>query len=140
MKLQDYRCKACDQFFVGTHVLSEQLPGLECPLCFTTGSIIKKFSVALHRPMKEHFNLATGRWESSMAGIKERFKKASEEATERTGIPHDFQPVDMRDKEALGVTDEGLDETYRRQRETGETEGRTYHQFPAPPDPVWPGR
>lgn len=132
MKLQDYRCKNCDQMFVGTHVLSEDLPELICPFCGMQGSIAKKFSIAVHRPMAEHYNLSTGSWESSMTSIKEKFRKASDEATERTGIPHNFQPVDLRDKEALGVTDEGLDSTYRKRREAGQTEGKTYHQFPAP--------
>lgn len=140
MKLQDYKCHNCDQFFVGTHVLSEALPELVCPFCGMQGSIKKKFSIAVHRPMAEHFNMATGTWESSMAGIREKFRKASDEATERTGIPHNFQPVDLRDKEALGVTDEGLDDTARRKRQTGQTEGQTYHQFSAPDKTTLPYR
>lgn len=129
MKLQDYKCKGCDQHFVGTHVLSEDLDKLDCPFCERRGLIVKKFSVAVKRPMAEHFNLGTGRWETSMRSIEEHYKKASEEATERTGIPHNFKPVDLRDKEALGVTDEGLDATARAKRESGETSGRTYVDF-----------
>ncbi len=132
-KLQDYKCKACGEQWVSDWVDADDpvFRLIPCPFCFTLG-IKKSYAISVQRPMPEHFNAATGRVESSMKAIAEQMKIASEEASERTGVKHDFQPVDMRDKDALGVTEEGLDATYRRLRNEGRTEGKTYVSMEVP--------
>lgn len=132
-KLQDYKCKACGEAWTSDWVDSDDpiFRLIPCPFCFTLG-IKKSYSVSVARPMPEHYNPTTGRVEHSMRSIKERLKVASDEATERTGIVHDYQPVDLRDKTALGVTEEGLDATYRRLRDEGRTESKTYIAMDTP--------
>lgn len=57
-------------------------------------------------------NLSTGRVESDPRKFKEHLRIKSEEMEERLGIKVDYQPVDLTDKDALGVTDEGMDATH----------------------------
>lgn len=59
--------------------------------------------------MHEHFNTSTGTVVSSRRGFQDDLKRLSEERTERTGIHHNFVEVDITDKKALGVTDEGIE-------------------------------
>ena len=84
----------------------------------------RRWSLAIQTGMPTHYNQALGKEVSSQRQVKEGLKIASEEATERTGIDHDFQPVDLRDKEGLGVTEEGMEATNRVKRDLGQTEGK----------------
>jgi hypothetical protein len=70
--------------------------------------LVRIFSFAPKRMMHEHFNLSSGTVVSDHKQFRDDLKRASERATLRTGIPHDYQPVDLGEKEALGVTEEGL--------------------------------
>jgi hypothetical protein len=66
--------------------------------------------------MQEHWNHSVGQPIRTMRQFRDALARKSDEMTERTGVPHDYQPVDLSDREALGVTDEGLEETERRRR------------------------
>lgn len=72
-------------------------------------------------PLEGHFNHSVGRYVSGDKDFKDALRQASDDASERTGIPHNFQPIDMRDTERLGVTGEGLEETARRRHDKGDT-------------------
>jgi len=61
--------------------------------------------------MPEHFNVAVGRPVSSSKQFADELKRKSEEASLRTGMDHNFVPVDVTDMKAVGATDEGLDHT-----------------------------
>lgn len=69
--------------------------------------------------LEGHYNPTVGRYVTGRKDFDEGLKQASEAASERNGIPHNFQYVDMRDTEALGVTGDGLGETFRRQHHEG---------------------
>jgi hypothetical protein len=72
------------------------------------------------RAFPEHFNNSVGEFVSNKHQFYDGLKRQSEVQSARTGIEHDFQPVDptdMRDASAHGVTDEGLDDTNRRLRQ-----------------------
>jgi hypothetical protein len=71
-------------------------------------------------PLADGFSPATGTYVSGNRNLREQFKIASAQATERTGIPHNFQPVDMRDTETLGITEEGLADDNRTRHDRGE--------------------
>ncbi len=51
------------------------------------------------------FNPAVGRHVGSMGELRSAFSKMSEEQSEFTGNVVDIQPVDLRDREAVGITD-----------------------------------
>lgn len=59
-------------------------------------------------------------------------REQSDLATERTGIPHDFQPVDLRDPRVAPEDDAGLKEQHDAQIKRGEKEskGRFVHDLP----------
>lgn len=79
-----------------------------------------------------YYNPAVGREISSNAQFRSELARASEAASTPhveiddygnshviTKAPHNFVPVDWRDKAALGVTNEGLDSTYDRMKQQG---------------------
>lgn len=73
------------------------------------GSPIKRvYSFQFAKPMPEHFNLAAGAFVRTEQQLNDVYKRKSEEVSERLGIAHDFQPVSQSEKQAMGVTSEGL--------------------------------
>lgn len=57
-------------------------------------------------------NISTGRVESDPKKFAAHLREASEKMGERLGTNVDYQPMDMTDKDSLGVTDEGMDATH----------------------------
>ena len=55
---------------------------------------------------------------------REAAKVASAEATERTGILHDFQPVDLRDPSVAPDSDDGLQSQHDRAVAEGRKESK----------------
>lgn len=86
--------------------------------------VIGGFSII--RGMDGHYNPSVGTYVSSDAQFRSELSRASDAATERTGIAHNFQPIDPRDKAAAGVDDAGMDETYAAQTETGRREVKKF--------------
>lgn len=78
------------------------------------------------RSMEGHYNLAVGQYVSNERELRDSLKVASERATIRTGVEHRFVPVDLRDKERLNVTEEGLDETMKVQTDSGQREAKRW--------------
>jgi hypothetical protein len=70
--------------------------------------------------MPEHFNNSVGQFVTGKHNFRDVLKRQSEIQTIRTGIEHNYEPVDLRDQAACGATDEGLYETEKRQRDTGQ--------------------
>lgn len=69
-------------------------------------------------------NMTTGRVESDPRKFAAHLREKSEEMGERLGIKVDYQPVDLTDKDALGVTDEGMDATHDRAVAEGRKDSR----------------
>lgn len=119
MPTYEWRCNNCGREW------SEQLtieaystiPAPECPQCDI--SMSRVFSFVHKTGMPEHFNNTTGQVVSSSKQFADQLKRQSEEATIRTGIEHNFVPVDAADKKAFGVTNEGLAATYDRRKKLG---------------------
>lgn len=105
--------------------------------------------------MHSHFNPAVSEVVSGEKGLDEAFKRKSEAVTlerhernlaakaemeaaaeslgmgdphiaEPTMVEHRFKRVDLRDKDQVGITDEGLDATHKRKRDSGESAGKFY--------------
>lgn len=76
--------------------------------------------------MGDHFNTTLGRPVSSQRDFNDGLREASAKASERAQREVSYSPVDLRDKAALGVNDEGLDKTRRRERAEGRTEAKKY--------------
>lgn len=76
------------------------------------GVMKRKFSFNMAPVMQEHFNATVGKPISDPRQFERELKRAGEAIEERTGIPHDYQPCDLTDMDALGVDDTGLKETH----------------------------
>lgn len=123
MILYEFKCTKCGQTYTSTNrnlriaqddpdrrVCIERNGRGSSIICF--GNLKRVFGFNLKRSMPEHFNNSVGKYVSNESKLRDEFKRLSETATARTGIPHNYVPVDPMDKETLGVTDEGLDATH----------------------------
>lgn len=63
-----------------------------------------------------HYNDTVGAPVSSIREFNELLHVRSNEQTEATGMQHDYQPVDPRDRAAFGITDEHVDSIEQRNR------------------------
>jgi hypothetical protein len=73
----------------------------------------------LAHSMPEHFNPTVGKVVTNERAFKDELKRMGEKESEVTGLYHDYQPIDISDPKACGVTDEGLDATRRQARDSG---------------------
>lgn len=72
-----------------------------CPRCGE--EMGRRFSSPAFHRFEEHVSPATGKPVTSMKNFKEQLKIASAEATERTGIPHNFVPTEVKPQEGPGT-------------------------------------
>lgn len=75
-------------------------------------------------------NLTTGRVETDPRKFATYLRERAEIDSERLGMVVDYQPVDPTDRDALGITDEGLDATHDHQVATGQKDSRGRFVFP----------
>lgn len=83
------------------------------------GTLTRLYIIRTEAQMPEHWNKTLNRPIHSLRQFDEGLKRASHEASLRTGMAHDFQRIDPTDKAAVGVTDEGMDATNRQRRKLG---------------------
>lgn len=114
MPMYEFQCRECGTILHSNSRTEQQ--------CNCGGSLKRKYGFSFKRPMQEHYNPTVGKVISSDRQFTRELKIASEQATERTGIKHSFVPVDISDKEALGVTDTGLQATHDKEVAEGKRE------------------
>lgn len=122
MPVYEYKCGVCNLSWDLSATIQEydSFAGYDhCPYCGAEDKVARVFSFSVKPTMAEHMNNTTGQVVSSERQFKDQLKRQSEEATIRTGIEHNFVPVDHNDRQTLGVTSEGLDATYNRRKELG---------------------
>lgn len=119
-----YRCRTCgaEETLTGTAADCARDEIGECLACYDdarvelTGShpsvetvpLMKRvWSIQFAPVMQEHFNLAVGQPISDRRQMDRALRQASDEATERTGIPHNYVQVDGSEaKQAAGIDDD----------------------------------
>lgn len=69
----------------------------------------RQWGFSHHRGVSEHWNHSLGRWVSNKGDFEDGLKQQSESMTERMGFDVNYTRVDPRDKDTLGVTDEGIE-------------------------------
>ena len=110
MAQYQYRCPSCRFVFV-TNSRTDIPP---CPVC---GSQSRRDFVFNTTPsIPDHFNTTVGGYVSNERELRDSLKRISDEQSERVGMEHRYEYLtraEMADPIAHGVTDEGLDSTYR---------------------------
>ena len=108
-----YFCTICGNEDMDTHFA--RIGDVGPQPCVVCGSVMRRgCSFSFHRSMPEHFNNSIGQYVSTRQGFEDELKKKSEEASLRTGMDHNYVPIDVTEMKACGATDEGLEETHRR--------------------------
>lgn len=101
-----YKCRTCHAPSTLTTSITNynNMGGLKvCPSC-ESEDLGRVYDVPLiQMPMIGHYNPSVGGYVHGKRDLTEQLHIASEQATARTGIPHNFKPIDMRDTDALGV-------------------------------------
>ena len=105
MVYDEFECQAC-----GNHVRLRRDHSLP-HRCHCGGVLRRVYGFHYAKPFEEHFNHSLGKYVNTQTEFLDGLKRASETQSERLGIEHNFQPVDITDMKSLGVTDEGLDHT-----------------------------
>lgn len=113
-----YQCEVCGGEVIDTEF--RRIGDTHSHTCPECGGLLRRaVCFVFNRGMREHWNPTLGRHVTNERDFKDGLKIASESASLTTGMDHDIQPVDLRDADALGVTDEGLEHTHKVRRDTG---------------------
>ena len=89
-----------------------------CPQCLV-GELKRKYSIRTNAVIHSHMNATTGTVVSGNRDFDEQMRRQSDRVSEYTGMEHRFERVDPSNKEALGVTDQGIDESNRVRSQQG---------------------
>ena len=128
MTIYGYECRECGQEYTSEYRGNVLMEDCECCgevpvacVCGTDTPIKRKYSLAVHRPMHEHFNRSVGKPISSDRQFRDELKRKSEEQFLRTGIPADYVPSDPTEtrKAAEASGYEGLESTNRQRVRDG---------------------
>lgn len=90
------------------------------------GSWCQVFDLVFKKAMPEHYNHTTDSFVRGEADFISDLHRKSDEMSARMGFDVAYEPVDGNDKDALGVTDDGLEETERRHVDIGMVEPKLY--------------
>lgn len=138
MPVYEYRCPLCGSEGQQLRNMHDNGPLPLCPTCGT--QMCRKYSTFAIKPsMPAHFNQSVGSFVTNERNFADELKRASEAASAPRQVfdadgesiiitppEHNFVPVDPHDKERLGVTDDGMEETYRRLRNEGRMPGQVW--------------
>lgn len=96
-----FRCTQCGEYET---YLSDPVQFHVCPRCQQMSR--RRFTPpnTYVDPFDSHYNPTVNQVITSKSQFKSELSRASDLASEKTGIAHNYQPVDTRDREALGVT------------------------------------
>lgn len=99
MPVYPYRCESCAMpVEVVRSVHDIAVP----PTCGACGGLTRRVFTApsVHRgalAWEPHLNASVGRVVHTRSEFRSELSRASDEASERTGMVHDFQPIDPRE-------------------------------------------
>lgn len=127
MPAYDYRCTACGLVkevvcMSGAPLKAHLDQNAEpCPREMCSGTLKRRYSFRQTAPFEPHYNVSQGAYVSSRRELEDNARRASEAATARTGVDHDFTVRDawVEGRDAFGAGDEGLEESNQRRREEG---------------------
>ncbi len=122
MTIYGYQCRKCgleEDSTIRAATLGG-CPGLDWETNeYCGGELRRKYSVRTNAVIHSHFNSTTGTMVSGNRNFDEQMKRESERVSEYTGMEHRFERVDPSNRDALGVTDQGIDESNRIRKQQG---------------------
>lgn len=125
MPIYEFKCKnqQCGNIYQDFRPLGDTVPRGSCPDCGSRfGRHFGLFAAGPVDTMDAHMNATTGTVIRSRKEFRNELKRKSDEMSERTGMTHNYVEHDAREmKQDLGVTDEGLESTYREVNDSGDT-------------------
>lgn len=100
MPVYEWQCPICAELFEQIMTVGEYAARSHNWTCTCDGiphRMNRRFSFSPIPPFTPHHNASTGQWVNNMAELKSQMARASDAATARTGIPHNFQPTETGD-------------------------------------------
>lgn len=79
----------------------------------------RRFSFRVASSFQSHYNQAVGAFVTNQTDFEDRLKIASEVETQRTGIYANYEPVDMSDPAACGLSPEDVAEVTEARAKAG---------------------
>lgn len=128
MPLYEYKCPSCRQRVQRQRTLDERNAPIECTTCIEAEGPVqmKRVFSFSSRIFMGGYNPSLGVHVESEGALMDHAKRLSDEASARTGIEHNFQPIDVTDASACGVDGAGLDATMKRKTDSGEREAKLW--------------
>lgn len=116
MTIYAYQCRTC-----GLEADSTERGGTlgPCTAEGCDGELKRRYMVRMDRVVHGHFNATVNRYVSGNRDFDEQLKRESERVSMYQGTEARFERVDPSDKQALGVTDEGIDASNRIRSQQG---------------------
>ena len=128
MPTYKFRCDECgveriEVMSFKEHAATRGNPGhwLLDPAAGCRGILKQVFDFQFHRGMPEHYNASLGARVSTPGQIQSALSRQSDEMSARMGFDHHYELVDPHDPQSAGVTEQGMEETRKRARDTGAT-------------------
>lgn len=140
--IYEYKCGVCQQKYglvtdMDDDYSRKTYVGMQCDRA-CPGRLARVFSISVAKSMEEHWNPTVGKPISNMGQMRSELSRKSDEMAERLRMPVNYQPVDLREKDALGVTDEGIhvyDRSYA--RGSREESVESHPSNPAASEVIW---
>ena len=109
--IYEYRCLDCGYISeLPIYLPIGQIAHQPCQFCGALRRRIASSPAIIRTEPEVHFNHTTGQVVHNRRDFHDQLKYKNDEMSERTGFESNYQPVDLRDKEACHVTDEGINE------------------------------
>lgn len=121
----DFRCAQCGHDFELIQPIASTTRTTQCPTCQGVATKVLTFP-AIRQSLPEHFNTALGEYVTNDRDFRDGLKQKSDDDSKRHNRTVNYSPVDLRDKTALGVTEEGMDATRRHEVATGQREAKKF--------------
>lgn len=123
MPTYEYRCPECgaEQSWVWSIAEFSRMTTkpISCRAC-SRGFLRRCYTPLPHvMDTPGHYNLSVGQYVTGDRDLREKLRAASESATRATGVDHNYQPADFRDRERFKVDGQGLDATARELHDAG---------------------
>lgn len=97
MPFYQYKCPACKSSYVYEAPIASGPPSTppECSICEIR--TLRNYQFFVKNSFREHYNAATGTYVNNRTQLLDDLKKASDDASEYTGMTHNFQPREWGD-------------------------------------------